>query len=82
MSAYQFPELADISQTGAKVRGGAFPPKGSILILKVGPLEVLCRVVRIAGEECGLRFEESVSPKMIKEIHLGGTVQIAAPPTP
>lgn len=76
MNAYQFPEIADISQTGAKLRGSPLPTKGATALLKSGPLEVLCRVVWVKGDECGLRFDEIVSPKILKQIQLDGAVEL------
>jgi hypothetical protein len=76
MSAYQFPELADISRSGAKLRGSPLPPKGSMALLRVGTLEVLCRVVWVASEQCGLRFEEPVPPSTLKQIQLNGAVEL------
>jgi hypothetical protein len=78
LNTYHFPEVADISQTGAKVIGSAFPPVGATALLRVKSFEVLCRVVRIAGEECGLRFEEPVSPRVLKELQLAGAAELAA----
>jgi len=76
LNAYQFPELADISQTGAKLRASPLPPKGTSALLRVNGLEVLCRVVWVKGEACGLRFEETVSPATLKQIQLDGAVAI------
>ena len=76
MSAYQFPELADISRSGAKVTGSSLPPKGTTVLLRVGVLEVLCRVIWVAGEECGLRFDEPVSPATLKRIQMTGAIEL------
>ena len=76
ISAYQFPELADISQSGVKLRGSPLPTKGTTALLRAGPLEVLCRVIWVRDEECGLRFEEPVSPKTLKQIQLDGAVEL------
>ena len=76
MNAYQYPELADISQTGAKVRGSPLPPRGTVALLRAGELEVLCRVVWVKGEDCGLRFEEAVSPRLLKQLQLEGAVKL------
>ena len=76
MSAYQFPELADISQTGAKLRGSPLPPKGTTALLRAGALEVLCRVVWVQDDHCGIRFDEPVSPKILKQVQLDGAVEL------
>ena len=76
MNAYQFPELADISRSGAKLRGSPLPPRGTTVLLRAGPLEVLGRIVWVKGEECGLRFEEIVSQATLKHIQLNGAVDL------
>lgn len=82
MSAYQFPELADISQSGAKLRGAPLPAKGTSALLRVGPLEVLCRVMWVKGEQCGIRFDEPVSPRLLKQIQLDGAIALETFSTP
>src|SRR5690348_9280913 len=74
MSAYRFGELADISQSGAKLRGEPLPPKGCIGLLRVGGLEVLCRVIWAKDDQCGVRFEEPVAPALLKQIERDGTI--------
>jgi len=76
MSAYQFPELADISQSGAKLIGSPLPPKGTSAILRAGALEVMCRVVWVKDDACGIRFEEPVSPRILKQVQLEGAVAL------
>lgn len=76
MSAYQFPELVDISHAGAKLRGSPLPPQGSTALLRVGALEVLCRVMWAGDDECGVRFDEAVSPRMLKQVELDGAVAL------
>ena len=77
ISAYQYPVLADISQTGAKLKGDRLPPKGTTALLRIGEIEILCRVVWVSEDQCGIRFEETVSPAAIKRIQLQGTVALA-----
>jgi len=81
MSAYQFPEVVDISQSGAKLVGSPLPPKGTTAILRAGALEVMCRVVWVKDEACGIRFEEPVSPRILQQVHLEGAVELS-PCTP
>jgi len=73
-STYQFPNLADISQTGAMLRGSRLPPTGSTALLKAGPLQVLCTVVWVKGEQCGVRFDEAVTPAILNQVHREGAV--------
>ena len=76
MSAYQFPELADISRSGAKLKGSPLPAKGTSALLRVGPLEVLCRVMWVKDDQCGIRFDEPVTPAVLKQIQLDGSVAL------
>ena len=78
LSAYQFPELANISQTGARLCGPSLPRKGATGLLKAGALEVLCTVVWVKDGQCGVRFDEAVSPNMLKRLQLDGAVTIAS----
>lgn len=78
MSAYQFPQLANISQTGARLIGSSLPPKGAVALLRSGSLEVLCRVVWVKEDSCGVRFDEPVSPRVLKQIQLDGQVVLEA----
>lgn len=78
MSSYQFPELADISQTGAKLQGCRLPPTGATALLKAGPLEVLCKVVWVKDGQCGIRFDEPVSPAILNQVHREGAVVLKA----
>jgi hypothetical protein len=72
MSAYQFPRLANISQTGARLIGSPLPPRGAEALLRSGTLEVLCRVVWAKEGSCGVRFDEAVSPRILKQVQLDG----------
>lgn len=76
LNSYHFPEVADISQTGAKLTGSLFPPVGTTALLRIGTFEVLCRVVRIAGDECGLRFEEIVPAAALKPLQLASAAEL------
>ena len=76
MSAYQFPDLADISRSGAQLRGPSLPPQGTKALLRVGEMEVLCRVMWVKDGQCGIRFDEAVPPAMLKQVQLDGTVAL------
>lgn len=76
LSAYQYPELVDLSQAGAKLRGDRLPATGASALLRAGPLEVLCRVVWSGNGHCGVRFEEKVPPAILKQVQLNGAVAI------
>lgn len=76
MSAYQFPELADLSPGGAKLKGETLPVRGVTALLRAGGLEVLCRVVWVRDGYCGVRFEEIVAPKVLKQLQLKAAVSL------
>ncbi len=76
MSAYQFPELADISRTGARLKGPSLPPVGTEGLLRAGTVEVLCRVIWVQEGQCGLRFDEPVSTIVLKQVQLDGSVAL------
>ena len=76
MSAYRFPELLNISKTGAKLRGEPLPPKGTTALLKAGTLHMLCRVVWSRNGQCGVRFDEPVPDRLLKSIQLKGAISI------
>lgn len=76
MSAYQFPDLADISRSGAKLTGPSLPPQGTKALLRVGEMEVLCRVMWVKDGQCGIRFDETVPPALLKQVQLDGTVAL------
>ena len=50
--------------------------EGRTGLLKAGALEVLCTVVWVKEGQCGVRFDEAVSPKMFKRLQLDGAVTI------
>jgi hypothetical protein len=76
MSAYQYPELLNISQTGAKLRGISLPAKGVTALFRIGGLQVLCRVVWANEAQCGVRFDEPITPRSLKQIQLDGAVEL------
>ena len=76
MSAYQYPELADISLRGAKLRGPNLPPAGAKALLRAGDLEVLCRVMWAKDGHCGIYFEEPVHPSIVAQIRMDSSVTL------
>lgn len=78
LNDYRFPELANISPTGAKLRGAPLPPKGTVALLKAGPLEVLCRVVWVKDDQCGVRFDETVPSFVLKRVQIDGAAALEA----
>lgn len=79
-SAYQFPDLADLSKTGARLTGAKLPPVGSTALLKAGALEVLCKIIWVRDGQCGLCFEEIVSHAVLNQVHREGAVHLKTDP--
>ena len=76
MSAYRFPELLNVSRTGAKLRGDGLPPVGTTALFRAGPLHILCRVVWSANGLCGVKFDEPVQAGVLKTVQLDGAIAL------
>jgi len=74
ISAYHFPELLNISSLGAKLRGSSLPPPNAIALLRIGQFKTLCRVVWVEQGQCGVRFEEPLQNKVLKQIQMDGAI--------
>ncbi len=74
--------LFNISQTGAKLRVQAPPPKGTELFLQVGTIDVYASVMWRRGEICGLRFDHEIRPWDVEQLRLeaekGTTAKLTA----
>lgn len=77
LSAYQFPELLNISRTGAKLRGQPLPPKGTVALFKTDGIQALCRVMWVDHELCGVRFDEPLSDKIFHRLQRDGATGAA-----
>ena len=53
--------LRNLSCTGAMAEGEEIPPADRDLVLRVGGLELLCRVVWTQERRCGLEFDEPLA---------------------
>ncbi len=74
MSAYQYLDLINISKTGAKLRGERLPNHLATALFRIGSVTVLCRVVWVANDQCGVHFEEPLSAQMLSRISKEGNV--------
>lgn len=60
-------QLWDLSETGARLQIGDPPQQGSTAWLKWGSEKVVCRVVWIADDMCGVAFERPLNPAVVAE---------------
>ena len=77
MSAYQFLEVINLSPTGAKLRGAALPQMGKPAMFRLDQFQVLCKVVWIKNDLCGIRFDELIPPRVLANFRkAGNTAQV------
>ena len=65
--------LADVSPTGANVRGQDLPKVGNFVKLEVEDSTVFGTVIWLKGENCGLQFDEFLTKEevlLFKQAHL------------
>jgi hypothetical protein len=60
-----FGNLWDLSQTGARISLPDPPPAGENALLKWGTERVMCRIVWIERDLCGLEFETPIDPAVV-----------------
>jgi hypothetical protein len=77
MSAYQYFELVNLSAAGAKLRGPETPSVGKSALLRLDGFQVLCKVVWVQEELCGVHFDEPVPPRVLAHFRkVGSTAQL------
>jgi hypothetical protein len=77
MSAYQYFELVNLSATGAKLRGPSTPSVGKSALLRLDGFQVLCKVVWVKNDLCGVHFEELIPPRVLAHFRkVGSTAQL------
>lgn len=74
ISAYQFLEIVDLSGTGAKLRRSPMPKAGVTALFRLQEFSVLCRIVWVAGDQCGVHFEEPLRPALLQRFCREGSV--------
>jgi len=57
--------LWDLSETGARVSVDVPPEAGETAVLKWGAEKVMCRVVWIDRDLCGLAFDDPIDPAIV-----------------
>ena len=67
--------LADVSSTGARVRGADLPAMGEDLIVNIERVQAFGTVVWSDSGECGIAFEPPLEPS--DEVYLRGLIATA-----
>jgi hypothetical protein len=60
-----FGHLWDLSETGARISLPDPPPAGENGLLKWGTERVMCRIVWVERDLCGLEFEHPIDPAVV-----------------
>ena len=77
MDAYQFLEVVNLSPTGAKLRGPATLEIGKPAMFRLDQFNVLCKIVWVKDDLCGVRFDEAVPPRVLAQFRQAGdTAQV------
>jgi hypothetical protein len=74
MSAYQYFELINLSATGAKLRGPSLPLVGRPALFRLNRFHVLCKVVWVKDQLCGVHFDEPIPPKVLAHFRETGSI--------
>lgn len=61
-------DVVNVSRTGAKLRGHELPAKGTDLLVRVGPIDVLATVVWHCSDACGVTFDQPVSEADVAQL--------------
>jgi hypothetical protein len=73
MSAYQYFELINLSATGAKLRGSVTPAVGKPALFRLDRFQILCKVVWVKDDLCGLHFDELIPPRVLAHFRKVGS---------
>jgi hypothetical protein len=57
--------LWDLSETGARLSAESPPEAGETAVLKWGSAKVMCRVVWVERDMCGLSFDTPIDPAVV-----------------
>jgi len=76
MDAYQYLELVNLSATGAKLRGTKVPAAGKQAMFRLDHFQVLCKVLWVKGNLCGVRFDEVIPPRVLAHFKDAGTATV------
>ena len=77
MSAYQFLEVVNLSASGAKLRGPAALEIGKPAMFRLDQFNVLCKIVWLKDDLCGVRFDEPIPQRVLAEFRKAGdTAQV------
>lgn len=57
--------ISDLSSSGAQLDGRDLPTEGEDLVVVAGPLDTMATVIWRTAEKCGVRFDDTLSDKVI-----------------
>jgi hypothetical protein len=66
--------LADVSDTGAKLRGSGLPDAGHDLWVKVGALELFATVIWNRDGQCGMTFDVPLNARQLRQLNREGVL--------
>lgn len=76
MDAYQYLDLVNLSATGAKLRGATIPAVGKQAMFRLDHFQVLCKVLWVKDNLCGIRFDEVIPPRLLAHFKEAGTATV------
>ncbi len=76
MDAYQYLDLVNLSATGAKLRGATIPAVGKQAMFRLDHFQVLCKVLWVKDNLCGIRFDEVIPPRLLARFKEAGTATV------
>jgi hypothetical protein len=73
--------LVDLSRTGARLKGSAFPNKGEELTFKAEKVEAVGEIVWLDGDLCGVEFDRPIAAAEVSRVRaLAKFVEVVATP--
>ena len=64
--------IADVSRTGARLQGRDLPPVAAEVLITFGSLELFATVTWQTSDECGIEFETSLTPELLRKLQEQG----------
>jgi hypothetical protein len=64
--------ISDISSSGVRLRGRDLPAAAEEVLVTIGPLELFAKVSWCDHDECGLAFENALTPDIITQMQKQG----------
>jgi hypothetical protein len=74
-AAHHSAELIDLSRTGARLKGAAFPAEGADFVFHAGKVRAAAEVIWIDGEQCGVAFDTPIAGAEVNRIRVLANLQ-------